>query len=66
MEMEAWKRKSPEVFRQRRMREKAGWRPAGAFIALEQGALLREMSKPDQQEAGRTLAPTREDSIGQR
>jgi len=46
--------------------EKAGWRPAGVFITLEQGALLREMSKPDQQEAGRTLAPRREDSIGRR
>ncbi len=42
--------------------EKAGWRPAGVFITLEQGALLREMSKPDQRKAGRTLAPTREDS----
>jgi hypothetical protein len=46
--------------------EKAEWRPAGVFITLEQGALLREMSKPDQQEAGRTLAPKRGDSIGRR
>jgi hypothetical protein len=67
MKMVDWKReKSCDVQTEEDEGKKAGWRPAGVFITLEQGALLREMSKPDQQEAGSTLAPTREDSIGRR
>jgi hypothetical protein len=67
MKMVDWKReKSCDVQTEEDEGRKAGWRPAGVFITLEQGVLLREMSKPDQQEAGSTLAPTREDSIGRR